>query len=50
MKGESAEGIDAAGAKTDRLVGEICDKYKTKKWFSIDKDIGAGGALAVPGF
>ena len=50
MKGESAEGIDTAGAKTDRLVGEICDKYNTKKWFSINKDIAPGGALEVPGF
>jgi len=50
MKGESTEGIDVAGAKTDRLVGEICEKYNTKKWFDINKDIGPGGALAVPGF
>jgi hypothetical protein len=50
MQGESNAGIDAAGAKTDRLVGEICEKYQTKKWFSINKDIGPGGALAIPGF
>jgi hypothetical protein len=50
MQGESAAGIDSAGAATDRLVGEICEKYDTKKWFTINKDIGPGGALAVPGF
>jgi hypothetical protein len=50
MQGESTSGIDAAGAKTDRLVGEICDKYDTKKWFSINKDIGPGGVFAMPGF
>ncbi len=50
MEGTSVAGIDAAGAKTDRLVGEICDKYNTKKWFSINKDIGPGGVLAGTGF
>ncbi|HWD40834.1 MAG TPA: hypothetical protein VG944_18445 [Fimbriimonas sp.] len=50
MKGMSNSGIDAAGAKTDRLVGEICDKYNTKKWFSINKDIGGAGVLSIPGF
>ena len=35
---------------SDRLVGEVCDKYNTKKWFSINKDIGTGSALEIPGF
>ena len=39
MEGKSAQGIDSAGAKTDRLVGEICDKYHTRRWFDIATDI-----------
>ena len=39
MEGKSAKGIDSAGAKTDRLVGEICDKYHKRRWFSIASDI-----------
>ena len=39
MEGKSAQGIDSAGAKTDRLVGEICDKYRKRRWFSIASDI-----------
>jgi len=39
MEGKSASGIDSAGAKTDRLVGEICDKYHKRRWFSIATDI-----------
>lgn len=39
MEGKSAAGIDSAGAKTDRLVGEICDKYNKRRWFSISSDI-----------
>lgn len=38
MEGKSAKGIDSAGAKTDRLVGEICDKYHKRRWFSIESD------------
>jgi hypothetical protein len=51
MKGKSNEGIDANGKKTDRLVGEICDKYHTSKWFSINGDITFGGVFSAgPGF
>ena len=39
MEGKSAQGIDSAGEKTDRLVGEICDKYHKRRWFSIASDI-----------
>jgi len=39
MEGKSAQGIDSAGAKTDRLVGEICDKYNKRRWFNIATDI-----------
>jgi hypothetical protein len=46
MKGASNEGIDTYGKKTDRLVGEICDKYHTSKWFSIAGDITFGGIFS----
>jgi hypothetical protein len=39
MEGKSASGIDSAGEKTDRLVGEICDKYHKRRWFNIATDI-----------
>lgn len=39
MEGKSAQGIDSAGEKTDRLVGEICDKYHKRRWFTIASDI-----------
>jgi hypothetical protein len=39
MEGKSAQGIDSAGQKTDRLVGEICDKYHKRRWFNIASDI-----------
>lgn len=44
MRGASGH-IDAAGKETDALVQDICDKYKTRKWFSIAGDIGSGGLL-----
>ncbi len=44
MKGAS-EVIDQAGKKTDGLIQEICDKYKTKKWFGIAEDFGGGGGM-----
>jgi hypothetical protein len=50
MKGVSAAGIDSARAKADRLVGEICSRYDTRRWFTIDKDIAPGGVFAMPGF
>ena len=39
MEGKSASSIDTAGTKTDRLVGEICDKYHRRRWFTITADI-----------
>lgn len=44
MKGTSTH-IDQAGKATDRHVQDICDKYKTRKWFDIAGDIGGGGML-----
>jgi hypothetical protein len=43
MKGKSTQSIDQPAGETDRLVQEICDRYKTRKWFSIERDFGASG-------
>lgn len=46
MKGKSAP-IDEAGGATDTLLGDLCRKYETRKWFSIARDIGGGGMLGL---
>ncbi len=42
MQGTSGGRIDASAKKTDQLVQKICDKYKTRKWFSVASDVGGG--------
>lgn len=42
------EYIDKPLTKSDRMVGQICDKYETKKWFDIKVD--SGGMMGLPGF
>lgn len=42
LRGTSADRIDAAAGEADRRLGEICDKYETRKWFSVSKDFGGG--------
>ncbi len=42
MLGTSTSRIDAPGGETDDLVSRICNKYETRKWFSISKDFGGG--------
>jgi hypothetical protein len=39
--------IDEPFSRTDQLVGEVCDKYQTRKWFSIDAH---GGNMGILGF
>lgn len=41
--------IDAAGTQTDGLVQQICDKYDTKKWFSINSDFAQSGLFGKMG-
>ncbi len=41
--------IDAAGNQTDQLVQQICDKYDTKKWFSINSDFAQSGLFGKMG-
>jgi hypothetical protein len=48
-RGQSAETIGKPSQETDRLVGEICAKYKTKKWFSIAGDFGGGNNILGAG-
>lgn len=36
--------IDEPLKRSDRLLGEICDKYETRKWFTISPDL-PGGTL-----
>lgn len=45
MRGKSAGRIDAVAERADTGVQAICDKYDTKKWFKIVRDIGSGGML-----
>ncbi len=37
--------IDEPMRQADRDVGEICAKYRTRKWFTISPDVSLGGAL-----
>jgi hypothetical protein len=50
MQGTSESKIDQFGVQTDEMVGQICHKYDTWKWFSISGDIGSGlGGLGIGG-
>jgi hypothetical protein len=42
LKGDSNSRIGRPGLETDRHVQEICDRYETRKWFSIASDFGQG--------
>ncbi len=52
MQGTSATRIDTIAKDADRRLGEICDRYKTRKWFSIASDVGGGmmGRIGGLGF
>lgn len=50
MMGTSEGKIDVAANKTDSLVGQICHKYDSYKWFKVSGDIGGGlGSLGLGG-
>ncbi len=49
MRGKSGSRIGVPADKADSGVARICDKYKTRKWFSIARDIG-GGMMNRMGF
>ena len=49
MMGTSAGKIDVAAKQSDGLVGQVCHKYDTYKWFSISGDIGGGLGLGLGG-
>lgn len=42
MQGKSKDRVDRPAAEADGLVGEICRKYNTRKWFDIQGDVGGG--------
>lgn len=48
MKNQSGE-IDKYGTETDDKVKAICDKYDTRKWFSISSDFGNSSILGSLG-
>ncbi|HRJ27718.1 MAG TPA: zinc ribbon domain-containing protein [Fimbriimonadaceae bacterium] len=50
MKGDSVARIDERRKESDRQVQEVCDRYDTRKWFSIPGDFGGGmmGQMGLP--
>lgn len=48
MQGTSSNRIDSLARDADRQVAEVCDRYRTRKWFSIASDVG-GGAMGKIG-
>lgn len=50
IRGQHIGSIDEAAGKADQGVQAICDAYDTRKWFTIQRDIGGGlPTLTVPG-
>ncbi len=47
MQDTSARSVDQYFAESDEQLAQICDKYNTRKWFSISPDLG-GGLLSRP--
>lgn len=41
--------IDIPAAETDAMVGQICEKYQTRKWFSIQGNVGGGSVMTAGG-
>jgi len=50
MQGTSSGRIDVLAKQTDNQVQDICDKYKTRKWFGINADFGGGMMNQFGGF
>ncbi len=48
IMGKHKDAIDKRAVLADKQVQEICDKYETRKWFTIKGDIGSGGMLSMP--
>lgn len=49
IRGSHMGAIDSAAGKADEGVQKICDAYDTRKWFSIQRDVGTGGpTLTTP--
>lgn len=45
LTGTSGNRIDVPARGTDADVQKICDKYDTRKWFSVTGDVGSGGLM-----
>jgi DNA-binding transcriptional MerR regulator len=45
----ASKSIDEFGRNTDSRVGDICDKYNVRKWFSISSDFGNSNVLGAFG-
>jgi hypothetical protein len=43
MRGTSGDRVGDPAARTDDLVQAVCDRYGTRKWFTISRDFGGGG-------
>ncbi|MGE0001878.1 MAG: hypothetical protein AB7F50_04005 [Fimbriimonadaceae bacterium] len=50
LKGTSSGRIDVAAGEADRGVGEVCSRYSTPKWFSVNEDVGGGAMSKLGGF
>lgn len=50
MQGTSGGRIDELAKQTDDQVGDICNKYETRKWFKIQGDVGGGFLSQLGGF
>lgn len=50
MQGTSGQRIDTAAVATDKGVQAVCDRYETRKWFSITGDVGGGMMGKIGGF
>lgn len=49
IEGVNRARVDQPALAADRLVGELCAKYSTPKWFTIQGDIGGGSLLTKLG-
>lgn len=47
MMRKSSKRIDDHASQSDAMVQRICDKYDTRKWFDIVRDVGGGGLTSL---
>jgi hypothetical protein len=49
LGGKHKKDIDSEFTGTDELIENICEKYNTRKWFTIEAHGGSAGLLSLPG-